>query len=323
MRPVCGSRESPVLIARLRFTFGVFPLDARNAAVISSRYLAGDRNLHLYSGCATLPVAESREGDDVMTEVPATDQADKPLFTPAPAAKSQATRLRFIALGLWLLAIALELVAILWLLRPPFDELVANQGFPQWRWWLLLGFIAVIGALAIGGSLLWKKANRLDPASRKQPVKFFIQNQLGAFISLLAFLPLIAMIFLNKDMDAKQKGIAGAAGIIVAIAATAIGIDFKPLSQEQVAVESQVVTQLVGEDHVWWSGGGRVVHLCEGASDIQNTTTPVASGPIADALAAGKEGITLRLASELAQCGLAVPDNLPEIEQWVRTARGV
>jgi len=252
-----------------------------------------------------------------------TDQTDKPSFTPAPAAKARATRLRLIALGLWLLAIVLELVAIFWLLRPPFEELVASQGFPQWRWWLLLGFIAVIGVMAIVGSQLWKKANHLDPASRKEPVRFFVQNQLGAFIALLAFLPLIVMIFLNKDMDAKQKNIAGAAGIIVAIAATVLGIDFTPLSQEQVAVESQVVTQLVGEDHVWWSAGGRVVHLCEGASDLRNATTQISSGPIADALATGKEGITLQLAPELAQCGLPTPDNLPGIEQWVRTARGL
>lgn len=258
-----------------------------------------------------------------MTKAATTEQADKPSFTPAPGAKKQATRLRFIALGLWLLAIVLEVVAIVWLLRPSFDELAANQGFPQWRWWTLLGFIAVIGIFAIIGSLLWKKANRYDPASRKEPVKFFIQNQLGAFISLLAFLPLLAMIFLNKDMDSKQKGIAGAAGILVAIAATALGIDFKPLSQEQSAVESQVVTQLVGEDHVWWSAGGSVVHLCEGVSDLQNAKTQIASGPVASALAAGKQGITLELATELAQCGLATPDNLPEIVQWVRTARGV
>lgn len=258
-----------------------------------------------------------------MTEVSTADRAGKRSFTPTPAAKSEATRLRFIALGLWLVAIALEVVAIVWLLRPPFDELVANQGFPQWRWWTLLGFIAVIGVLAIIGSQLWKKANRLDPASRKEPVKFFIQNQLGAFIALLAFLPLIAMIFLNKDMDSKQKGIAGAAGIIVAVAAAALGVDFQPLSQEQAAVESQVVTQLVGQDHVWWSAGGRVVHLCQDVSDLRNATTQISSGPIADALADGKQGITLQLSTELAQCGLPTPDNLPEIVQWVRTARGL
>lgn len=251
-----------------------------------------------------------------------TKDDDAPIFTPTPEAKSQATRLRLIAAGLWFAAIVLEIVAIVWLLRPSFDELAAHGGFPQWRWWTLMGFLAVIGILAIGGSLLWKKANRLDPASRKEPIRFFIQNQLGAFIALLAFLPLIAMIFLNKDMDGKQKGIAGAAAIIVAIAATALGIDFKPLSQEQAAVESQVVTQLIGQDMVWWSKGGGVVHLCKDVSDLNNATTELGSGPVADALAAGKKGITLELASELKQCGLTVPDNLDDIEQWVRAARG-
>lgn len=249
--------------------------------------------------------------------------ADAPIFTPTPGAKAQATRSRIIALGLWAAAIILELVAIFWVMRPPFDELAANHGFPQWRWYTLLVFIGVIGVLAVIGSVLWKKANHLDPASRKEPVRFFIQNQLGAFIALLAFLPLIVMIFMNKDMDTKQKNIAGAAGVIVALVAAVAGIDFKPLSQEQAAVESQVVTQLVGQDLVWWTGGGKVVHLCQGASDIQNATTTVSSGPVADAFAAGKEGITLLLGRELNQCGLPVPANLPDIEQWVRTARGL
>jgi hypothetical protein len=257
-----------------------------------------------------------------MNTAPKASQTDAPSFKPTPAAIAQSRRLRLIALALWFVAIVLEVIAIVWLLRPPFDELVANQGFPQWRWWTLLGFIAVVGVLAIIGSQLWKKANHLDPASRKEPVKFFIQNQLGAIIALVAFLPLIAMIFLNKDMDSKQKGIAGAAAVIVAIAATALGIDFKPLSQEQMAVESQVVTQLVGRDYVWWSAGGKVVHLCENVPDLRNVTTQISSGAIADAFAAGKEGITLQLATELNQCGLAVPANLPEIERWVRTARG-
>ena len=239
----------------------------------------------------------------------------------APGTKERAVPLRITAFVLWGAAIALEIVAIVWLLRPPFDELAANHGFPQWRWWLLIGFIVVIGALAITGSMLWKKANRHDPASRKEPLRFFFQNQLGAFIALLAFLPLIIMIFLNKDMDAKQKGIAGGAGIVVALAAILLGIDFKPLSQEQVAVESQVVTQLVGEDLVWWSEGGSVVHLCEDVPDLADVTTAVSSGPIADAFAVGKEGITLELQSELAECDLPAPSNLPDIEAWVRDAR--
>ena len=244
-------------------------------------------------------------------------------FTPAPEALAGAKKKRMIALGLWFVAILLEIIAIVWVMRPPFDELVENQGFPQWRFYTLLGFIAVIGILTVIGSFQWKAANRLDPATRSEPVKFFIQNQLGAFIALLAFLPLIAMIFLNKDMDKKQKGIAGSAAVIVGIAAVLLGIDFKPMSQEQMAVESQVVTQLVGQDLVWWSEGGGVVHLCKDVSDLNRAKTAISSGPVSEALGAGKKGITLELDTELNECGLAVPANLAEIEQWVRTARGV
>lgn len=258
-----------------------------------------------------------------MAKLPKDSAEKESSFEPTPQAMAKAKTKRLTALCLWATAIILELVAIFWLLRPPFDELVAAQGFPQWRWWTLIGFLVAIGILAIVGSLLWKQANRLDPASRKEPVKFFIQNQLGAFIALLAFLPLIAMIFLNKDMDAKQKNIAGGAAVVVAILAVVMGIDFQPLSKEQVAVESQVVRQLVGQDLVWWSAGGGVVHLCQGASDLANVTTEVSSGPIADALAAGKKGITLELAQEINQCGFPEPGNIADIVQWVRTARGV
>lgn len=257
-----------------------------------------------------------------MAKEPKKNLADSLNFEPMPEAKGKAKSKRMIALGLWAVAIILELVAIFWLLRPSFDELVEAQGFPQWRFYLLFGFIAVIGILAIGGSLLWKQANRLDPASEKQPVKFFVQNQLGAFIAILAFLPLIILIFMNKDMSAKQRNFAGGAAVLVGLAATYMGIDFQPLSKEQVAVESQVVKQLVGQDLVWWSAGGGVVHLCENVSDLNRATTAISSGTIANAFAEGKKGITLELEDELTQCGFPPPANIGEITQWVRTARG-
>ncbi len=249
-------------------------------------------------------------------------ERETPIFTPTAEAKAKATKNRIIALVLWALAIALELFAIFWVMRPPFDELAANQGFATWRWWLLIGIIAVMGVLAIVGSQLWKKANHLDPASRKETVRFFVQNQLGAIIAIIAFLPLIILVFTNKDMNAQQRNIAGIVGVVVGLAAVLLGIDFTPLSQEQAAVESQVVTELTGQDEVWWSAGGDVMHLCEGVSDLQNVTTEVSHGTTADAFAAGKEGITLEIESELTECGYPVPDNIDEIVDWVRTARG-
>ena len=98
---------------------------------------------------------------------------------------------------------------------------------------LLIGLLVVIAAFAIAGSVMWKKANRHDPASRADGFRFFFQNQLGAIITLIAFLPLIALILMDKDMDPKNKKIAGGIGVVLALLATVIGVDFKPPSVEQ------------------------------------------------------------------------------------------
>ena len=50
---------------------------------------------------------------------------------------------------------------------------------------------------------------------------------------MLAFLPLIVLIFMDKDMDPKNKKIAGGIGVVLAAAAAYIGIDFNPPSVEQ------------------------------------------------------------------------------------------
>jgi hypothetical protein len=91
----------------------------------------------------------------------------------------------------------------------------------------------VIAIFAIAGSLMWKAANKHDPASKSEPVKFFVQNQLGAIITVLAFLPLIVLIFMDKDMDPKNKKIAGGIGAVLAVAATLIGVSWNPPSTEQ------------------------------------------------------------------------------------------
>ena len=52
--------------------------------------------------------------------------------------------------------------------------------------WLIV-FIAADLLFVIVGSVLWKKANRFNPASKKQKIKFFLQNQLGLIVSVIAF----------------------------------------------------------------------------------------------------------------------------------------
>jgi hypothetical protein len=50
---------------------------------------------------------------------------------------------------------------------------------------------------------------------------------------LIAFLPLIVLIFMDKDMDPKNKQIAGGVGAVLAVLATLMGVSFKPPSVEQ------------------------------------------------------------------------------------------
>src|SRR6187397_3239878 len=133
--------------------------------------------------------------------------------------KSAAKRLRIFAAISWIVAIGTEITGIVLLRQHKFDQ----GNLP-----LLIGILVVIAVFAIAGSLMWKAANKHDPASKADTARFFFQNQLGAIITIIAFLPLIALIFLDKDMDPKNKKIAGGVGVVLALIATAVGIDFKP-----------------------------------------------------------------------------------------------
>lgn len=230
---------------------------------------------------------------------------DDPTWTPTPEAQGRATQLRLVAAVLWVIAIGLEAYAIFGVLNDSSVNMV-----------LLIALIVVIGIFAIGGSLLWKKANRLDPASRGDTVRFFVQNQLGAIITVIAFLPLIVLILLNKDMTPQQKALAGGIGAIVMVAAAAVGIDWSPPSTEQYTAETSQVTDIKGDNLVYWTKSGKVFHLCEKVSAVNRTSkdNTIYSGTVADAHAAGKDRLTLQVAQEAKQCGFDVPTPTPTAE---------
>jgi hypothetical protein len=138
--------------------------------------------------------------------------------------KSAATRLRIFAAIAWIVAIGTEVAGVVMLRQHKFD----HGNLP-----LLIGLLVVIAVFAIAGNLLWKAANKHDPASKADPARFFFQNQLGAIITIIAFLPLIVLILMDKDMDPKNKKIAGGIGAALAVLATVIGVDFNPPSVEQ------------------------------------------------------------------------------------------
>jgi hypothetical protein len=138
--------------------------------------------------------------------------------------KSAATRLRIFAAIAWAVAIAGEAAGIVLLYQHKFDH--GNLG-------LLLGLLVGIAIFAVAGSLMWKAANKQDPARESDRARFFFQNQLGAIVTVIAFLPLLALIFMDQDMDPKNKKIAGGVGAVLAIGAALIGVSWHPPSVEQ------------------------------------------------------------------------------------------
>lgn len=187
-------------------------------------------------------------------------------------AKGQATKFRVVAAILWLIAIGLEVGAILVLRKPPINTT------------LLIVLIVLDLIFAICGSLCWKKSNRYDPASEANKFKFFLWNNLGVIMAIIAFLPLVILIFANKDLDKKQKGIIGAIAIIAMAAVGATSFEYDPLSSEQVANDTSLVQQLTGSDRVYWTESGTHYHLYSECYTInKETTVQIYEGTVAEA----------------------------------------
>jgi hypothetical protein len=252
--------------------------------------------------------------------------------------KSKATRLRLFAAIAWVIAIGGEIAGIVLLLQNKFDE----GNLP-----LLIGLLVGIAVFAIAGSLMWKAANKHDPASKEEAFKFFVQNQLGAIITIIAFLPLLAMIFLDKDMDPKNKKIAGGVGAALAVVATLFGVSYNPPSVEQytedmnecaaqikanlpttacspkVAEQAQEIardTDAVadatgGSDVVYWIAPpeGQTKHDSPRVFHLCADVSPlngktVVSGSVTEAYAQNAKRITKQISMEQGQCGFESPE---------------
>jgi hypothetical protein len=174
------------------------------------------------------------------------------VFVASPEAKGKAKQLRLFAALAWLFAMAGQVYAILKLIS---DETLV---------WLIVAIVVIL-ILAITGSTLWKKANKLDPASEKEPTRFFIQNQLGAIMGVLAFLPMVLLILTNKNISGKTKGIAGSIAAVAMVAAGITGADFNPPSIEKYTEEINQQTETarslsIDSDNVYWSKAGNKYH---------------------------------------------------------------
>ena len=180
---------------------------------------------------------------------------------------------RICAVILWILAIACEVVAVLNI----FDKLTLPK-FSQLTWLIVLIVLDLI--FVVCGSMLWKKANHIDPASEKNKTKFWLWNNLGSIVAVIAFLPLIIIIFTNKDLDAKTKKIAGIVAIVALLIGGIASYDFNPVSSEQLeAARAEILangnydTNEKGEPVVYWVEHSKKYHINKECSAINRSNS--------------------------------------------------
>lgn len=194
-------------------------------------------------------------------------------FVPTEESKGKATQLRMFAALSWLGAIGAQIGAISLLFKPPVNM----------TW--IIALIVVDLAFAILGSYLWKKSNRLDPASEKNKFMFFMQSQLGLVVAIIAFLPLVIFVLTSKNLDGKQKGIIGGIAAVALVIAGIAGTDFNPPSVEQYTEQTEQVEGLNnGVNHVFWTKSGKSFHLFQECHTInKKATTEIFQGTVAQA----------------------------------------
>ncbi|MFT3661876.1 MAG: hypothetical protein QM809_10885 [Gordonia sp. (in: high G+C Gram-positive bacteria)] len=242
--------------------------------------------------------APARKKNDDGTAAPQTWEA-------TPEAKAQALKLRIIAGVLWVIAIGLEIFTIVW-------ALAGDKEFDTGKLWIVIGLVVVIGILSITGSFLWKRSNRLDPASEKDGVRFFVQNQLGAIVAVVAFLPLLIFVLADGNLSGKQKGILG--GIVAVVLAGALwaGVDTENPSVEKYTEDDNIITLLHNDPNaeVVWTKSGKVYHVCDKVPAVNQESTDgtIYNGTTAAAQEAGKSRLTKQWKSEARVCGFGEDD---------------
>ena len=138
----------------------------------------------------------------------------------------RATTKRVRAIISWIIAIAFEVIGILKLT----DVINWFSGLDITTFLIICIVLDLI--FVIIGSLLWKKANHIDPASEKNKTKFWLWNNLWTILSVIAFLPIIILIFTDKDLDKKSKGLVGGIAIAALAIAGLASYDWNPVSME-------------------------------------------------------------------------------------------
>lgn len=180
--------------------------------------------------------ADGSKGDPVIEKTP----------------KQRAAAMRLFAVLLWLIAIASEVAVILLFngtIYIPGNEMV-----------YMIAGIALILIFVVIGSQLWKKANRIDPVSKENKLKFYLWNQMGLIAAVIAFFPLVILLLQNKELDKKTKQVLTIVAVIAFLIAGAFSIDYDPVSLEDLE-QAKSDSQALSDGTVYWTRWGKKYHF--------------------------------------------------------------
>lgn len=190
--------------------------------------------------------------------------------------EKRANTRRIFAIICWIIAIVFEVIGILKLTH-----------VIDWFSWLDLTYFLLICLgldllFFIPGSLLWKKANHIDPISEKNKTKFWIWNNLWSILSVLAFLPIIIFIFTSKDLDKNSKKLVWGIAIVALVVAGLASYDYNPVSSEQLERAEKEVLQVSPSGTVYWATYSKKYHVDKDCPAFSNSET-VFEGTVRDA----------------------------------------
>ncbi len=190
-----------------------------------------------------------------------------------PAAPvGNATGLRIGAAVLWVVAIALEAVALFMLLGK------INLTFMPTLWQIII-VLALDLVCVIIGAQLWKKANHIKPASEKNAFLFWLWNNMGVVVCVIAFVPFLVLLLTNKNTDKKTKTILAVVAVIMLLIGGVASYDFNPVSEEQQVAAMEAISQ-----DVFWAPFGKVYHTHEDCQAL-NQSDSLTYGTVEQAIA--------------------------------------
>ncbi len=201
--------------------------------------------------------------------------AETPVVKTEAKPVGNATGLRIGAAICWIAAFGLEVLAYLM-----FTGAVNLKFMPTIAQFIIALVLDL--ALVIVGAQLWKKSNRIKPASKANKVKFWLWNNMGFIAAVIAFLPFLIMVILNKDADKRTKAIAIAVAAVFLIIGGVASYDFDPVSVE----EQQAAIETIGGE-VYWTQFGKVYHTHDDCQAL-NRTDELTYGTVEQAIAANR-----------------------------------